>query len=771
MNVSNLLSHDIPPTINTLSTSVGAQQHLQRAHQYPTRQSLSTTPQDYNHEGNGSPTRQRDFHETDRLVYDGLPSAPLPKNVAFELLFDGAHTRARLPMRVQIFPHDTTDSIITTVKNFYGLYDGTATGVSFEDEQGNTLIARYENLKNNMVVYVRVIPDFVQPSLQHGPLGWPSASPISPDRVLQLDDAFQMPPPAQLNHLTNYEQPPSRPCSRLAHKRSVSPRNNHGRRSMSTQKHHSRSGVKSRDTSLPRNGEELNSDAFNVNSDSDGGAGSVTSSRKARSELLASAEISVDNIVEGGRRKRAKFESSELPLFVPPQVPAANSISSISPQRRSNGQDNASPFAKPPQRPYGGSQILHSPHVYEHSEYPYGIVTSTSTQNSTPLPAAHGHRLRERSNASRLSYQGSSGGIARPQAFGILPTPDPTVASCISDEDVALQLMRLGDASNISHGRTSASTLDDALSGRADMASSATSESNYESDPAERPRLDSSRLSSNHAPGCRLSGNSTEYQYDQVDGRRSTVQSNGYNDHEVGEDQDSVERGAVIKRDPDESIDRPGESKRGKLAGSKTVYDGIAKPRNSLSSKILKPPKQRSATSHKKSKVPTFPTESKMPLSPASLANQSRKNSAASTLNFQHHLGADEEDLSSKPRCQRCRKSKKGCDRQRPCQRCKDAGIGIEGCVSEDEGNGRKGRFGRHMGVSVKKDTLNPMEFEAAGAILTGMASGLEKNKKRKRTAQTMSQSSATINLPTFVHESQVSEDTYAPALVTEWQA
>ena len=45
--------------------------------------------------------------------------------------------------------------------------------------------------------------------------------------------------------------------------------------------------------------------------------------------------------------------------------------------------------------------------------------------------------------------------------------------SVISDEDVALQLMRLGDVSNFSsHGRTSTSTLDDAFSGKADAASS-----------------------------------------------------------------------------------------------------------------------------------------------------------------------------------------------------------------------------------------------------------------------------------------------------------
>ena len=50
-------------------------------------------------------------------------------------------------------------------------------------------------------------------------------------------------------------------------------------------------------------------------SDSDGGpASSVTGSRKA--EPLASADISLDNIVEGGRRKRAKFESSVSRLLL-----------------------------------------------------------------------------------------------------------------------------------------------------------------------------------------------------------------------------------------------------------------------------------------------------------------------------------------------------------------------------------------------------------------------------------------------------------------------
>jgi hypothetical protein len=128
-------------------------------------------------------------------------------------------------------------------------------------------------------------------------------------------------------------------------------------------------------------------------------------------------------------------------------------------------------------------------------------------------------------------------------------------------------------------------------------------------------------------------------------------------------------------------------------------------------------------------------------MSPTSLPSQSRKASTAS-INFQHQFGADEEDLSSKPRCQRCRKSKKGCDRQRPCQRCKDAGIGAEGCVSEDEGNGRKGRYGRHMGVSVKKNSVSsatsmappPMhDYHMPMQDAYSMSTALDKSKKRKR--------------------------------------
>ena len=70
--------------------------------------------------------------------------------------------------------------------------------------------------------------------------------------------------------------------------------------------------------------------------------------------------------------------------------------------------------------------------------------------------------------------------MPRAQGFGILPTPDPTIASCISDEDVALGLKRLSDASNISGGRSLPSPLDETLGGRAETISSAASDSEKE---------------------------------------------------------------------------------------------------------------------------------------------------------------------------------------------------------------------------------------------------------------------------------------------------
>ena len=308
MNVSNLLSHEAP---QTQIQQQPREAYLEQAynHQYPTRRSLST--QNLSHQQMGPPNQGQQIDEAPTSEKLASASPTKPKNVTFELHFEGApRYKARLPMRVQIFPHDTTDSIISTVKNFYGLYDGAANGVSFEDAQGNTLIAQYENFRNEMVVYMRVIPDYSLQHTNHDGIGNSGYRSASPRRLPQLDDVPQMLPP-QPAQILNYGQPPSRPASRLSRKQSASPRLG-GRmpRAHSNQKTRSRSGVKSQPSSFQANLDELNGDTHNGYSSSDGGAGSVTSSRKARSEQLASAEISVENIVEGGRRKRAKFESS-----------------------------------------------------------------------------------------------------------------------------------------------------------------------------------------------------------------------------------------------------------------------------------------------------------------------------------------------------------------------------------------------------------------------------------------------------------------------------
>lgn len=228
-------------------------------------------------------------------------AAATPKTVAFELLFpESPKYRARLPLRVSIFPHDTTDSIVTTVKNFYGLYSGptVSKGVSFEDEQGNTLIARYENFRNNMVVYVRVIEEASPAPGTFGPHPY-HAAPVTAQAFYNGDSyplqAPQQPAPQSI----------PRPASRSPRRRSPSP-NTRGRRSASasTNSGHLKKGRSS--SNLPANYDAY-SESMNGYSSGDG-AGSTTSGKTK--EHLGNTEISVENIVEGGRRKRAKFESS-----------------------------------------------------------------------------------------------------------------------------------------------------------------------------------------------------------------------------------------------------------------------------------------------------------------------------------------------------------------------------------------------------------------------------------------------------------------------------
>ena len=334
-----------------------------------------------------------------------------------------------------------------------------------------------------------------------------------------------------------------------------------------------------------------------------------------------------------------------------------------------------------------------------------------------PQPGQHGHRLRDRVSApgamTRLSSGSGNGLNPKATGYGILPTPDPTIASCISDEDVALQLMRLGDASNFSsHGRTSASTLDDTLSGKADVASSDSSEEEDDDIDTQQPVMP--QIRSVAKPSKMKKQN--RYIDDGMP-TSDTIEPSGDEDYYDGQG---------------EFVDEFGQpAKRPKLSGSRSMM-GTSKSRNQASTKKLsKPSKSQQQITSKKTK-PSMPyNTAKTAMSPPALPAHSRKASAASSAPPPNGLEGDD-DLSTKPRCLRCRKSKKGCDRQRPCQRCKDAGIGPEGCISEDEGNGRKGHFGRHMGVSLVHGA-SAVEADETRAIPDDMAGVQEKNKKRKR--------------------------------------
>ncbi|KAF7585862.1 hypothetical protein BBP40_009963 [Aspergillus hancockii] len=656
---------------------------------------------------------------TDHALQEHLRKNPVPKNVAFELLLDeNSKVRARIPMRVQIYPHDTTDSIVTTVKNFYGIYDGAASGVSFEDEHGTTLIARYENLRNNMTVYVRVIP--VQAYAEGYGERYYGHMPVEARKRPSLGEPFQLADAMQAAQLPDHGQPPSRPVSRLARKRSMSPSGS--RRSASQHKQLSRVGNKSRGSSTHGS---FHDDGASGYSDSEGGYGSVSGGRKSRSEQLGSSDISMDNILQDGRRKRPKFESS---------VPLTTSTSSISPQRRSIGQEGAiSPFARPTQRPYSYQQPLPSPQSYGHSDHIYGYNSVRNNIYATPVVPEHGHRLRERTTTqSSGQFSNPAGNGAGP---GILPTPDPTIASCISDEDVAMQLIRLGDASNFSHGRTSASTLDDAFSGAADAASStgATSDGeDFSEEDDDLPARSRQRLESSPM----LPPGATKHTHKRLDDILPSFDSSDGSDGDEEYHQDDY-RDSLIKAEADDDSLYKESAPKPKKAKTRANSTTSSKARGIKSAPVRqnKINKGASTVARKMKSMPAVTTQ-KPVVSPQMVSPTPTRKASTSSVNFQNQLAADEEDLSTKPRCQRCRKSKKGCDRQRPCGRCKDAGIGIEGCISEDEGNGRKGRYGRHMGVPVKKtaegDSItSETQPIAAAALLTSAV--IDKNKKRKR--------------------------------------
>lgn len=353
------------------------------------------------------------------------------------------------------------------------------------------------------------------------------------------------------------------------------------------------------------------------------------------------------------------------------------SVSSMSPQRRFTNGNMPSPGQFNNQRTfsYSHNQAALSPQGYGFggSVTPHTGNIASAISNGYTQPSSHHQRSLSNRGPQRLSNGG-----AAPTTY--LPTPDPTVGSVISDEDVAWQLMRLGEPSNMSsHGRPSTSTLDETLSGKAEAASDEGDDDSVENNDRSVPHNSHrgvARYGDEHGPARKKQKYQAEMSRSYGIGHTSNGEPADRKDGYFKEEHTDVGHGTYSSL----------------LARSKTKSNKSQSRRDSVSSK------GRPSALKAKSKPAAIKN---LPPSPYVNTTTARKVSAASVSSA--NQDGEDEDLSTKPRCQRCRKSKKGCDRQRPCQRCKDAGIGIEGCISEDEGNGRKGRFGRHMGVPVAK--------------------------------------------------------------------
>lgn len=283
MDVSSMLSYGA-------SNAASAADTKKQNHQYPTRQGASALEGQYDakpYPGNGQRSLRGSNGAAAVSGYArGSPAKKDQRHVVFQLIDpQDPRIQARLPMRVMISPHDTTESIITTVKNFYGLYEY---GVSFENKDGIGIIAAFDNFENDMTVYVRTVAP--PPSVIAD-----QRDSASPKKLLGA--AFEMRPPSH-----NLIHSPSRTANRSAGVRSVSPQSDMGRRSMSAAPSGKPrpSRTRSKESSVAGDGDGYSS--------GDNENASVASSRRSKAEEIK-AEITVDNIVEGGRRKRA-FESS-----------------------------------------------------------------------------------------------------------------------------------------------------------------------------------------------------------------------------------------------------------------------------------------------------------------------------------------------------------------------------------------------------------------------------------------------------------------------------
>lgn len=190
----------------------------------------------------------------EQLVTPSLSPQSAPKSVLFALVRnadDRVHDRVDPPpVRFTINAHDTTEAIASTVKSYFGLFSG-------DGKTTATHPVSFEDKNGSRLI------------LSH--------ENVSESMTVYVRSMLQTPP---------YMAPPAFAEGEEPYIRDGSP---NGTRSAAPMMARSRSN-KRHASSTP-----------SPESDSDS---------KLKVEPIASAEISVENIVNGSRRKRAKFESS-----------------------------------------------------------------------------------------------------------------------------------------------------------------------------------------------------------------------------------------------------------------------------------------------------------------------------------------------------------------------------------------------------------------------------------------------------------------------------
>jgi hypothetical protein len=322
---------------------------------------------------------------------------------------------------------------------------------------------------------------------------------------------------------------------------------------------------------------------------------------------------------------------------------------------------------------------------------------------------------------------------------GVVPTPAPTVMSCISDEDVAIQLMRLGNANA---GSNTASTMDDYRDGFSsdcgeygDDGRSDTTElpdplppSGLPDSPILYPRAQKFKSLDEILPSFDTTEPSDDENqppdhpyrappsHTSVPNGRAARLGSDYDDEVDMYDDERDE--TYIAREEDENDadyeddldDVPLKMRRERKLSSAAVIH--PKPKLQMPKGIAKVIKRQPAPLQ--SKPRPIVAEPHYPISPASPPASRKPSVASSGGNKAPSYPQSQPQLLAaifdpipgeepRPRCQRCRKSKKGCDRQRPCQRCKDAGLPPDQCISEDEAGTRRGRV---AAAAAKKASL-----------------------------------------------------------------